>query len=194
MSVISDKAIIAAKSRIADIQGKIASGDYAQAETESKELAALALRGIGFYDTFDQIRLKWIVTSGYVSFALYTLIYTIETYGTTASSTMHRASPSLTLDAVIATLSAVVTGLFVLEKTPWYCLYASFPVFFIRSLLQHQLGRSQAGGWKGKTARQVAILMSGVVATLGVLFAIAVSSSSPLMLSSLTVYDADRLQ
>jgi hypothetical protein len=104
----------------------------------------LALRGIDFYDTFDQTRLKWIVTSGYVSFTLYTLIYTVKTYGTRTQSTPHKAQPSLSLDAAIILFSSIVTALFVLEKTPWYCLYASFPVFFIRSLLQFQLGTSKA--------------------------------------------------
>lgn len=194
LSAISDQAAIAAKSQVADIEAKILKDEHAEAEGQSKDLAALALRGIDFYDTFDQNRLKWIVTSGYVSFALYTLIYTINTYGKTTRSPTHSCPPSPTLDAAIAVFSAVISALFVLEQTPWYCLYASFPVFFVRSLLQYQLGVSHVVGWTAETARRAAVLVSGVIGTLGVLFYIAVSSHRSAMYSSLNMCCADRLQ
>lgn len=175
LSVISSRATHTADALVAGIEAHIAHGHYAQAETDSKALAALALRGIEFYDTFDQTRLKWIVTTGYVSFALYTLIYTIETYGTTTKSTSLGERPSRALDTAVALLAAVVVTIFVLEKTPWYCLYASFPVYFGRSLLQYALGKSSVFRCNGKNAKDVAVSLSGVAATLGVLFAIAVS-------------------
>lgn len=176
LSTISDKAAVASHAQVADIESKIASGDYAEAEVESKELAALALRGIDFYDTFDQTRLKWIVTSGYASFALYTLIYTMKTYGTTAQSTLHQASASVSLDAAIAALTAGIVTVFVLEKTPWYCLYAGFPLFFVRCLLQY--GRSNmfsARKWRVMSGKQAVAFVASVVASIGALFYVAVS-------------------
>jgi hypothetical protein len=137
LSVISDKASTTAQTKAANIEATITRGDFATAEKQSKELTALALRGIDFYDMFDQNRLKMIITLGYGSFALYTLIYTIETYGTLAGSKTYQASSSRRLDLAIAGLAAGIAGLFMLEKTPWYCLYASSPVFFMHCLLQY---------------------------------------------------------
>jgi hypothetical protein len=176
LSVISDKATTAARTQATDIEGIIAKGDFATAEEQSKELAALALRGIDFYDTFDQNRLKMIVTAGYGSFALYTLIYTMKTYGSLASSSTHQAPASKRLDLAIAGLAAGIASLFMLEKTPWYCLYASFPLFFMRCLLQHW---SQGVGGARTPAGQGEVLKvaASTAASLCILFYMAVCDS-----------------
>lgn len=174
LSVISHKASTAAQAQVAEITAKMEEGDFADAEQESKELAALALRGIDFYDTFDQNRLKLIVTSGYVSFALYTLIYTVETYGLPSRTAMHFDSPSPKLDVAIAGVATGIVGLFVLEKTPWYCLYASFPLFFIRCLLQHW-DRRTGGLREHNGMREVVKVAASAVASLVILFYMAVS-------------------
>jgi hypothetical protein len=176
LSVISDKASTAARTQAADIEATIAKGDFADAEKQSKELAALALRGIDFYDTFDQNRLKMIVTLGYGSFALYTLIYTIETYGAIVGSRTSQALSSRKLDVAIAGLAAGIAGLFMLEKTPWYCLYASFPLFFMRCLLQHW---SQGVGGARTPAGQGEVLKvaASTAASLCILFYMAVCDS-----------------
>lgn len=176
LSVISDKASTAAHTRATDIEAIIAKGDFAAAGEQSKRLAALALRGIDFYDTFDQNRLKMIVTTGYVSFDLYTLIYTIETYGAVAGSRISQATSSKRLDLAIAGLAAGIAGLFMLEKTPWYCLYASFPLFFIRCLVQYWTKRVE-GVREPAGQGEVLKVAASAAASLCILFYMAVCDS-----------------
>jgi hypothetical protein len=173
LSVISDKASTTAQTQAANIDAIITRGDFADGDKQSKDLSALALRGIDFYDTFDQNRLKTIVTAGYGSFALYTLIYTIETYGTLAGSKRYQAPSSKRLDLVIAALAAGIAGLFMLEKTPWYCLYASFPLYFMRCLLQywsHGVGGARRPAGQGEVLKVAA----SAAASLCILFYMAV--------------------
>lgn len=154
----------------------MAKGDFEVAEKDSQRLAVLALRGIDFYDTFDQNRLKLIVTWGYASFALYTLLYTIMTYGSTArTGTDTPLLPSLKLDIAIAGLAAGIAGLFIMEKTPWYCLYASFPLFFTRCLLQSWIKRT-GNVRRLEHSREVAKVVASAGASIAALFYMAVSS------------------
>ena len=161
--------------QVAEIEAKIAKGDFEVAEKDSQRLAALVLRGIDFYDTFDQNRLKLIVTWGYASFALYTLLYTMMTYGSTARTRKVTPVPSLKLDIAIAGLAAGIVGLFIMEKTPWYCLYVSFPLFFTRCLLQSWIRRT--GNVRGlQHSREVAKFVAIAGASIAALFYMAVSS------------------
>lgn len=177
LSILSDKASANASDRITSIRRRIANGNYAAAESESKALAGLALRGIDYYDTFDQMRLKYIVTSGYVSFALYTLVYIIETYGTRKDQQSSIAvAPSGTLDTMMFIVPSAITALFALERTPWYCLYAAFPLFYVRCLLQYAQHRYITNWQKSGGYGMSSILMSlsQCVLAIGVLFYIAV--------------------
>jgi hypothetical protein len=91
---------------------------------------------IDLCNTFGQTRYKWIVTAVYVSFALCTPISTIQTYGTTIASAVRETLPTGTMSTVIAMSSVAVYALVVLEKKPWCCLCACFPVLSVRSVLQ----------------------------------------------------------
>ncbi|KAJ9092458.1 hypothetical protein QFC21_006840 [Naganishia friedmannii] len=176
LSILSDKASNNASARVGTITHQIARGNHQVAESESKALAGLALRGIDYYDTFDQMRLKWIVTAGYVSFGLYTLVYIVEKYGTNKdrrSGITMASSPSL--DTAILVVSSAMTALLAFERTPWYCLYAAFPLFYIRCLLQYvqhrySTARQQAGG-SGMYSIVMSLGQCG--AAVGVLFYIA---------------------
>jgi hypothetical protein len=181
LSIFSDKAVATASNHITAIEGMIADGHYPTAERDSKALAALALHGIDYYDTFDQTRLKWIVTTGYVSFALYTLVYITEKYGTNKDRRPGiPITSSQTLDMVMLTISASITALFAFERTPWYCLYAAFPLFYVRCLLQYLQHRYCTTQHQSPRYGIYNILMTltQCVLAVGVLFYIAVSSSS----------------
>ena len=191
LSVISGKASTAAQHIVASIEAQIFRGDFAVAERESNQLAALALRGIDFYDTFDQNRLKWIVTSGYILFALYTLLYTIMIYGPTARLAANE--PSVKLDVALAGIATGVAGLFMMEKTPWYCLYTSFPLFFARCLLQ--FGIKGAGNlWKIGGLWGITKVAASAGASIAALFCMAVSSRHLLLAWRKFNLVPDRLQ
>ncbi|KAJ9114219.1 hypothetical protein QFC22_005671 [Naganishia vaughanmartiniae] len=176
LSILSDKASINASNHVSDITRQIENRNYDAAEQESKDLARLALRGIDYYDTFDQTRLKWIVTAGYVSFALYTLVYIVEKYGNNKDRRSGIViAPSRTFDMVILVISGSVTALFALERTPWYCLYASFPLFYVRCLLQYAQHRyfTTRQQVEGHGFYSVVMSLSQCVLAVGVLFYIA---------------------
>lgn len=96
---------------------------YARAGHELGLLAAHAIDGLTYYDTYDRRSLQAIVGIGYASFGLYILAYT------------PRAASRKSIDA--ATLAALLAFavLSIYQRTPWHLLYVAFPAFFIRGCL-----------------------------------------------------------
>jgi hypothetical protein len=63
-----------------------------------------------------------------------------------------------------------------LERTPWYCLYASFPLFFMRCLLQYW-GQGVGGARRPAGQGEVLKVAASAAASLCILFYMAVGTS-----------------
>jgi hypothetical protein len=109
-------------------------GDYRAAAIESRTIAGLALEGLTYYDTYDQARLRNIVSLGYLSFSIYTLLYIRHVFGT---STPSRIVPmnTLALNTLSISLGILVLAGAAVERSPWHALYAAFPIYLVRAII-----------------------------------------------------------
>ncbi|KAM0793098.1 hypothetical protein ACM66B_000579 [Microbotryomycetes sp. NB124-2] len=118
-----------------DILAAINARDYARAEAQSIELVDIGLRGLRYYQTYDWLILRSLVTAGYAGFIVYSAKYIIKRHvislspSTTASSTF---VPALGL----ATFAALASRFFIEAAPPSYYVYALFPCFFWSSVLR----------------------------------------------------------
>jgi hypothetical protein len=109
-------------------------GDYEAAIHESRTIAGLALQGLTYYDTYDQARLRNIVSLGYLSFSIYTLLYIRHVFGASTPSKIICIN-TLALDAVSISLGVLVLAGAAVERSPWHALYAAFPIYLVRAII-----------------------------------------------------------
>jgi len=109
-------------------------GDYRAAATESRTIAGLALEGLTYYDTYDQARLRIIVSLGYLSFSIYTLLYIRHVFGTSTPSKIIPMN-TLALDVLSIGLGILVLAGAAVERSPWHALYAAFPIYLVRAII-----------------------------------------------------------
>ncbi|GAA5876187.1 hypothetical protein JCM16303_007050 [Sporobolomyces ruberrimus] len=122
------------------INGLINAGRYVEAERGSLELLDISLRASAYFQKYDWLLLRSIVTLGYLGFMLYFTRYILSNHvfpATTASLGSSTALPfSLRLLSklpLIAFLST--TARFILESAPLtYSLYTFFAFYFWHSL------------------------------------------------------------
>ncbi|BGP04992.1 Glycosyl phosphatidyl inositol anchor synthesis [Rhodotorula toruloides] len=106
-----------------DIQRLIDEGEYLEAEKRSVELGEIALRASSYFQKYDWLMLRTVVTIGYLSFMLLTAHSIL-------SSSAAPSSPSrLTVLPLLAFLALSLR--FAIEHAPLsYYLYAFFPSLF----------------------------------------------------------------
>jgi len=109
-------------------------GDYRAAAIESRTIAGLALEGLTYYDTYDQARLRIIVSLGYLSFSIYTLLYIRHVFGTSTPSKIIPMN-TLALDVLSIGLGILVLAGAAVERSPWHALYAAFPIYLVRAII-----------------------------------------------------------
>ena len=61
--------------------GVDAAGLYTKAITQSMQLAETAIEGLRYYQTYDWLFLRSIITAGYVGWIAYSLLFVIKSYG-----------------------------------------------------------------------------------------------------------------
>jgi hypothetical protein len=108
--------------------------DYTEAGVTARKIAGMALEGLIYYDTYDQTRLRSIVSLGYWSFGIYTLLYVRHVFG---APTPTRVVPinTVALDVISVCVAAVVLAGAAVERSPRHALYAAFPIYLIRAIL-----------------------------------------------------------
>jgi hypothetical protein len=111
-------------------------GDHSAAGSRARDMIALGLEGLTYYDTYDRTRLRTMVTIGYASFAIYTLLYVWQTYGG-KSGTATIARPIFVIDALCMAVGLVALVSAIVEKTPWHVLYAALPIYLCRTALTY---------------------------------------------------------
>ncbi|KAJ8296754.1 GPI ethanolamine phosphate transferase 1 [Rhodotorula toruloides] len=115
-----------------DIQRLIDEGKYLEAEKRSVELGETALRASSYFQKYDWLILRTIVTAGYVSFMLLTA-HSILSPSPSAASTPPSRLAVLPLLAFLA-----LTLRFAIEHAPLsHYLYAFFPSLFTFFVLRN---------------------------------------------------------
>lgn len=63
-----------------EIEGKISKGDYLAAERASVDLVQITLDGLRYYQTYDWLFLRSIISTGYLGWIVYSSIFIIQKY------------------------------------------------------------------------------------------------------------------
>lgn len=116
----------------------ISKGQYNKATNLSMELIDLCQDGLNYYQTYDWIFLKTIVSLGYLGWILYSTLFILKTY--VYVSLKIESNPSIILNSIGLCAVIGTAILLLLKKAPiTYYLYASFPIFFwIQSLKEKE--------------------------------------------------------
>ncbi|GAA5965459.1 hypothetical protein JCM21900_006306 [Sporobolomyces salmonicolor] len=121
------------------IQELIDAGRYVEAEKHSLELLDIALRGSSYFQKYDWLLLRAIVTLGYLGFMAFTTHFVLS-HHVFPSSTPRPAKPaflSRLLALAPATAFLALVARFAVERAPLtYYLYALFPAYFWTHVLR----------------------------------------------------------
>ncbi|GAA5887546.1 hypothetical protein JCM5296_002613 [Sporobolomyces johnsonii] len=121
------------------IQELIDAGRYAEAEKHSLKLLDIALRGSSYFQKYDWLLLRTIVTLGYLGFMAFTTHFILSHHVFPSSSVRPAKPASLSRLLALAPAAAFLTlvARFAVERAPLtYYLYALFPAYFWTHVLR----------------------------------------------------------
>ncbi|KAI8581187.1 hypothetical protein K450DRAFT_233511 [Umbelopsis ramanniana AG] len=118
------------------VEGLIQHEKYIEAENLCLQLIEMSLDGLRYFQTYDWLFLRSIITLGYIGWCLFGLEFVIRTYVFTNDNDKQ---PTV-IDSFISYASIVaLLGLFWIiyrqQMPPMYYAYAFFPVYFWRDVL-----------------------------------------------------------
>ena len=115
---------------------------YTEAEQESRNLIQITLEGLRYFETYDWLFLRTIVSFGYLGWIAYSVLFVLRVYSnipqrlsitdTNNGGKLGKgSSASLELKIVFVALSSVLSLLLYLKQSPiTYFAYSAFPLFF----------------------------------------------------------------
>ncbi|CEG64614.1 hypothetical protein RMATCC62417_01554 [Rhizopus microsporus] len=122
-----------------EIKMLITDKDYELAEKKSKELIELCLRGLRYYQTYDWLFLRTIITIGYVGWCIFCLEFVIRHFVLFSNEEMSSyLKYRIVIDFMSIITMAAVSAMIYLQKMPkMYYLYVFFPIFFWNQVLRY---------------------------------------------------------
>ncbi|KAL2916356.1 Glycosyl phosphatidyl inositol anchor synthesis [Polyrhizophydium stewartii] len=119
----------------ANIQALIGAGRIAEAEDASRELIRLCIDGLRYYQTYDWLFLRSIISFGYVGWIAYSTVFLVRTYAAVdpravAGAKQHDAAGRTVNAAALAVLAGFAALLYVKASPLAYYAYVAFPVYF----------------------------------------------------------------
>ncbi|KAJ2660955.1 Glycosyl phosphatidyl inositol anchor synthesis [Coemansia sp. RSA 1200] len=121
------------------IRSLIDSKRYKDAEAESMELIARCLEGLRYFQRYDWLLLRSIVSMGYLGWIAYSLLFIFREYvlSATAAQQPYRSKRARAIGVVGLVIFALFAAMFCRQKSPaMYYAYAAFPVYFWTETLQ----------------------------------------------------------
>ncbi|KAJ2158759.1 Glycosyl phosphatidyl inositol anchor synthesis [Coemansia sp. RSA 552] len=121
---------------LARIQSHIDRHEYARAEAECSQLIALCTEGMRYFQRYDWLLLRSIVSAGYLGWIAYSLLYIFRSYVLPRPS--NTRSPRAPLVALLAALVFLAfAAMFYRQHSPaMYYAYTAFPAYFWADVLQ----------------------------------------------------------
>lgn len=122
-----------------ELERILATRDWQTARSRAKELIDTTLEGLGYLQRYDRYVLRFIVTTGYAGWMIFSALHVLHTHvvPSTSTTTEQTGSEGVSILDVLTTVASVTTaGAFAYQRSPWtYYLYAAFPIYFGRSIL-----------------------------------------------------------
>ncbi|KAJ2182473.1 Glycosyl phosphatidyl inositol anchor synthesis [Coemansia sp. RSA 551] len=121
---------------LARIQQAISAEKFDDAEAECLQLIALCLEGLRYFQRYDWLLLRSIVSAGYLGWIAYSLLYIFGEY-ILPDSSPRRSQRSGTIAVLGLVVFAAFSAMFYRQGSPaMYYAYAAFPVYFWAGVLQ----------------------------------------------------------
>ncbi|CAG8432974.1 11035_t:CDS:10 [Diversispora eburnea] len=119
------------------IQNLINAEQYEEAEALCVILIKLSLEGLRYFQTYDWLMLRSIVTAGYLGWILYSLKFTLKEYAFEEKFIEKKVDSINVYINIITAISLILSiGLLYVQKSPGtYYTYVIFPVYFWREIL-----------------------------------------------------------
>jgi hypothetical protein len=177
---------------VSSIVQQLDAGDYKNATETAREIAGMALDGLAYYDTYEQVKLRTIVSLGYSFFGIYTLLYVRHVFGINKSAhTLHRKTTPV--DILVVGAGAMVVVGAVIEKSPWHAIYAVFPIYLGRAILVNLWEGSSGIRIRTHNIAHAVKWLAQLALYSGALVAMAVSDMLMSVLSNRTLISTDKL-
>ncbi|KAI9491076.1 Phosphatidylinositolglycan class N-domain-containing protein [Zychaea mexicana] len=125
---------------VQDIRNRIKAGEYTRAEILSQELIQLSLHGLRYFQTYDWLFLRGIITAGYVGWCVYCLVFVIKFYvlARPAEKPLSKSGVWL-IDALsVSVFGGLTSMIWIQNMPPMYYAYSLFPVYFWNQILRHR--------------------------------------------------------
>jgi phosphatidylinositol glycan class N len=111
-----------------EIDQLIEKAEYKTAERKSQKLMELTVEGLRYYQTYDWLLLRTIVTLGYLGWIAYSSLFIVKTYALGVEPTQGVDGSGYSL--IIGIFAATAYLLFLKESMISYYAYLFFPVYF----------------------------------------------------------------
>ncbi|KAG8744785.1 Glycosyl phosphatidyl inositol anchor synthesis [Ceratobasidium sp. 414] len=123
-----------------ELERLLAARDWQTTRIKAKQLIDITLEGLGYLQRYDRYILRFIVTTGYVGWMIFSALHVLHTHVVPSAppgkKPVGREGLSV-LDVFGITILTTTAGVFAYQHSPWtYYLYVVFPVYFGRSILK----------------------------------------------------------
>ncbi|GAB0133607.1 Glycosyl phosphatidyl inositol anchor synthesis [Epichloe bromicola] len=142
---------------VAAIQHLIANGKYEEAIEESNTLIQVTLEGLRYFQTYDWLFLRALITIGYLGWMAYALTTVVDMFVVRDEVPVQRTF--LSTAAFSAVLVSLYASFFISKSPITYYLYSLFPVLFWEEVFAH----------RESLLRGKAVLLANVQSTGGIL-------------------------
>ena len=122
---------------IKGIETKIKNNQFQHAQQDSIKFLLSCVEGLRYYQIYDWLFLRSIISIGYLGWIVYSLLFTFKTYSMVDSHKYSSYNPVL---YVLSGISSFFLGLILfLKDSPFlYYIYVAFPIYFWTSILSQQ--------------------------------------------------------
>ncbi|KAJ2792937.1 Glycosyl phosphatidyl inositol anchor synthesis, partial [Coemansia helicoidea] len=134
---------------LARIRRDIAAQSYAAAEAECAQLVRLCIEGLRYFQRYDWLLLRSIVSLGYLGWIVHSLLFILREYVLAAPPAACRSRHAGWIATAGGLVFAAMAAVFYRQGSPaMYYAYTLFPVYFWADALQHgPLVRQIAAGY-----------------------------------------------
>ncbi|KAI8639449.1 Phosphatidylinositolglycan class N-domain-containing protein [Parasitella parasitica] len=131
---------------VIEIQALINGHQYILAERKSRELMTHCLEGLRYFQTYDWLFLRSVVTAGYIGWCIFCLEFVVRNFVLRSQSQLSLSIKScLTIDFFSLVILGGLYSMLWIQKMPkLYYAYVLFPVYFWNQILRNYRSLSGA--------------------------------------------------
>ncbi|KAI9303299.1 GPI ethanolamine phosphate transferase 1 [Cunninghamella echinulata] len=121
-----------------NIQQLIDSQQYIEAEAMSRQLIELSLAGLRYFQTYDWLFLRSVITAGFIGWCIYCLEFVLREYFVSSPKIIWTSNVKTLIHVTSIIAFSLLALMITVQKMPTkYYIYIFFPVFFWNQIIQN---------------------------------------------------------